>query len=357
LTSDCRIGFHSHNNLQMSSALSQAFVKMALGRRNAIIDSTISGMGRGAGNTPTELIAQYLVSKWGCSYNIDAILDLIDGYMDNLRTKCSWGYSTPFFLAGAYSSHVNNIAYLTRKNSIRSKDIRYLLNKVGAESRKIYFYDLLESTYLQYMEANIDDSLAIDRLRKELHGRNVAVLVPGGSIITAERKITNYIEDNNAVVISINFIHESISSDYLYMNNLKRFSNWPELSEINIKKIFTSNIMQTAGSGEYIVSFTRLIKCGWEHMDNSTIMLLRLLNQLEVSSIGIAGLDGFSYGNEGIPNYANENMELKSSMLSPKELNREIDEMLNDFIKSKHTEIPLRFITESRFDKDYSNNK
>lgn len=35
-----------------------------------VIDGTISGMGRGAGNTPTELIAQYMVSEHGYNYDL-----------------------------------------------------------------------------------------------------------------------------------------------------------------------------------------------------------------------------------------------------------------------------------------------
>lgn len=135
----------------MSNALSQEFIRMTYGKREIVVDGTISGMGRGAGNTPTELIAQYLVSQREYNYDIDAILDLIDDYMDNIRTKCSWGYSTPYFIAGCYGAHVNNIAYLTQKNSIRSKDIRYILNKIGAIPRKRYDYNLLEKTYVDYL--------------------------------------------------------------------------------------------------------------------------------------------------------------------------------------------------------------
>lgn len=63
LVQTCKVGFHSHNNMQLSNALSQEFVRMTYGKREIVVDSTISGMGRGAGNTPTELIAQYMVSQ------------------------------------------------------------------------------------------------------------------------------------------------------------------------------------------------------------------------------------------------------------------------------------------------------
>lgn len=353
LISECKIDFHSHNNLQMSSALSQAFIKMSFGRREVVVDSTISGMGRGAGNTPTELIAQYLVSKWGYHYNIDAILDVIDIFIDNIRTKCTWGYSTPFFIAGSYGSHVNNVDYLLKKNSILSKDIRYILNHIG-DKRKRYDYDLLESEYLEYLKADIDDSTAISALRKMLFGKNIVVIAPGKSAKLESERIKEYIGKSNAFVISINFLPDIIKTDFLYMSNIKRYIGSEDvLMESKIKKIFTSNIKAFKEEGdedEYIVSFNRLIKCGWERMDNSAIMLMRLLNQLDVASIGVAGLDGYDYL-KNTYNYVNNELELSSSIENPDLLNREIEEMLYDFYVTKNPQIEVKFITTSRFEK------
>ena len=52
-----KMGFHSHNNQQLSFALSMQFAHdMCINsNRNSIIDGSLCGMGRGAGNTNTEL--------------------------------------------------------------------------------------------------------------------------------------------------------------------------------------------------------------------------------------------------------------------------------------------------------------
>ena len=100
----------------------------------------------------------------------------------------------------------------------------------------------------------------------------------------------------------------------------------------------------------YVVSFTKLIKCGWIHVDNSALMLLRLLDELSVASIGIAGLDGYE-PNNAHNNYVNQSMALANSYDNPIEMNKEIRAMLKDYCqvrKSKDTE--LRFITRSRFE-------
>lgn len=351
LIPNCKIGFHSHNNMQMSSALSQEFLRMTYGKRKVVVDATISGMGRGAGNTPTELIAQYMVSKLGYNYDIDALLDVIDEYMDNIRSRCSWGYSTNYFIAGAYGAHVNNIAYLSKKNSIRYKDIRYILNKVGAIPRKRYDYDLLEKTYVDYLNSEIDDSKSLEYLRKVFNNRNVVMIAPGRTAKTCCGDIKKYIAENDALVVSVNFMYDLVKADYMYFSNVKRYQYWNNIPGTkSISKILTSNVTLEPKENEYVVSFTKLVKCGWEHMDNSAILLLRLLDSLGVSSIAIAGLDGFEYNLKKSDNYVSPEMELANINDASKLLNKEISEMLKDFIETKSGDEKVVFITPSRFD-------
>ena len=351
LISTCRIGFHSHNNMQMSSALSQEFIRLTYGKREVVVDGTISGMGRGAGNTPTELIAQYMVSKLGYNYDIDAILDIIDDYMDGIRARCSWGYSTPFFVAGCYSAHVNNVNYLTQKNSIRYRDIRYILNKIGAIPRKRYDYDLLEQTYVEHLKSNIDDSADISKLKELLFNREVLVLFPGKTAISEQEEVKKYIQAHNAVVISINYVHESIYCDFVYMSNTRRYNQWKNNPLfVNNKKILTSNIkMNSDSDDELILSFNKLIKCGWNHVDNSGLMVLRLLDQMGIKSIGIAGFDGYGFSNESNQNYVTPDLEIANVREDPVSLNKEISDMLRDYMITRKKNTPIVFVTPSRF--------
>lgn len=349
LVKSCRIGFHSHNNMQLSNALSQEFIRMTVGKRDIVVDGTINGMGRGAGNTPTELVAQYMVSQLGYGYDLDAILDVIDGYMDNIRSKCTWGYTTPYFVAGCFSAHVNNIAYLTKKNSIRSKDIRYILNKIGAIARKRYDYDLLEKTYIELLDSKIDDSDDISFLRSYIGNKDVLIIVPGNSATTNSDKIKGYIKEKEPIVITVNFLHDEIPSDFVYMSNVKRYRYWRNSEEFaSANKILTSNIQAPSDDKTRIISFVKLVKCGWEHLDNSTIMLLRLMDIIGVSSIAIAGFDGYSYTEH---NYATKSLELSSLHEDPGEMNKELEEMLIDYNLTRiHQNTEIKFITHSRFE-------
>lgn len=246
---------------------------------------------------------------------------------------------------------MNNVVYLTKKNSIRSKDIRYILNKVGADLRKRYDYDLLERTYMECMAINIDDSVAMRYLSDILTEREVLLLAPGRSVEAHKEAIGDFVNARKPVVVSINFIHDSIPSDYVYVSNVKRYTWLKNQKDFMLhKKIIASNIKRCPeDTTEYIISFSKLVKCGWEHMDNSVIMFLRLLDMFRVASIAIAGFDGYSFGNSGTPNYANYELELSNVREDPGRLNDEISNMLDDYMATRRHRARIEFLTESRF--------
>lgn len=115
LDAGIKLGFHSHNNQQLSFALTMHFVELFKdSKRGCIVDSSLCGMGRGAGNATTELVANYLNRKQHGDYDMNQIMDAIDMYMQYFQENYTWGYSTPYFIAGMYCCHVNNIAYLLK---------------------------------------------------------------------------------------------------------------------------------------------------------------------------------------------------------------------------------------------------
>lgn len=347
LVSTSKIGFHSHNNLQMSSALSQEFVRMSVSKREVIVDSTLSGMGRGAGNTPTELAVQYLVTKWGADYNIDNLLDVIGDYIDHIRSRCDWGYSTQYFIAGNYSAHVNNIAFLQEKNNIRYKDIRYILNMIGSQERKRYNYELLEKTYMELMKSDIDDGDTIHELYKELSGKKILLIAPGSSVNKYKDSLVSYINKEKPIIITVNFVLDWIKEDYVFVSSLRRISKIPDDGEHQF--IYTSNVSEEhRHKNNHVISFVKYAKRGFENMDNAMMLCLRLMNELNIAEAIIAGFDGYDYSKGGHSNYALPSYEIASVSVKPEERNEQIKKMLIDFNTIK--EFQISFITPSRFE-------
>lgn len=141
------LGFHSHNNLQLSFALALELISLSsMGSRQIIIDSTLLGMGRGAGNTNTELLVQYL-NKQGRSYHFEGILELIESTIRSNYDVSLWGYSLANMLAGVYNSHVNSVKYLTDHKKSMS-EVKRILSTANEVDIKRYQYQNLKA-YLE----------------------------------------------------------------------------------------------------------------------------------------------------------------------------------------------------------------
>lgn len=350
LWTNAKIGFHSHNNLQMSFSLSQEFIEMSQGLREVVVDSSMAGMGRGAGNTNTELVMQYMNRKFNSGYDIDIILDLIDNYIDGFHNQYEWGYSIPYFLAGSHSAHVNNISYLSTKAGIASRDINFLLNRLQPSERKRYDYDLLEKTYLEYLNTLCDDESSLHALKSALSDKDIMILLPGHSIVTCKERILTFYEEKHPVVISVNLLSADYPIHYAYFSNKNRYRYWKSATHFHdYKKIVTSNVTTEDEENQFIIDFTRLVKCGWEQLDNSGILLLRLLDLMCVKSIAIAGFDGYSHNTDN-KNYAQKAMEKTRNTLNAENANKNIKSMLQDYMNTRQNDCPIQFITPSHFE-------
>lgn len=347
-----RLGFHSHNNQQLSFALSMHFAELTeRSGRAGIADASLCGMGRGAGNATTELMANYLNKKQHGNYDMDQIMDAIDMYMSYFQENYSWGYSAPYFIAGMYCCHVNNIAYLQKNHRVNARDMRNIIESLSPEDRKKYDYGLLEEKYLENQDRAADDEAVIEQLRKEFFQRDILLIAPGRTSDTGQEGIKARIKEKNSVVIGVNAVLPYYHYDYLFIVNSARYEYAKEIYPRQFhdaKKILLSNIKTEAGENEVIVNFNRAVKRGWEHFDNAVICLLRLLDKLHVKEASLAGFDGFkrkyneSYADVSLPTLNPENRW--------DELNDEIDEMFQDFKRSSGMKIT--FLTESVFDKE-----
>lgn len=93
-----QIGIHAHNNQQM------AYVNTICSAINGatMLDSTLDGMGRGAGNCPTELLLGFLRNP---KFSQRPILQAVEKYLQPLRDSVDWGYSIPYMITGQMNEH------------------------------------------------------------------------------------------------------------------------------------------------------------------------------------------------------------------------------------------------------------
>ena len=105
LEADVMIGFHSHNNMNLAFITAQDILEYNTYRR-LVIDSSLYGMGRGAGNLNTELIANYYNMTLGKKYDVIRILDLISRYIMPIYNRRAWGYSPYYFITRYFCGSV-----------------------------------------------------------------------------------------------------------------------------------------------------------------------------------------------------------------------------------------------------------
>lgn len=353
LDKSIKMGIHTHNNQQMAFALSLKFIDILKDSgRDIMIDASLSGMGRGAGNATTELIANYLNKKCGTHYNVDAIMDAIDVYMGYYQEHYEWGYSTAYCIAGMYCCHVNNIAYLLKNHRASSKDMRLIIESLSPEDRKKYDYDLLEEKYIQNQSHYVDDENAIAALKERLGDKRVLLICPGKSAIDEQEKIQEYRIINKPVTIGVNAIVSGYAYDYLIFTNPARYTyaknKYPEIFK-NTPRIVLSNIKTVADENEYIVAFNSVVKRGWKHFDNAAICALRFIDRIGLQNVAIAGFDGFK--NEYNESYADAYLPTLNPDNKWDELNEEIIEIFADYKKHAQNCRNIYFITDSLFDK------
>jgi 4-hydroxy 2-oxovalerate aldolase len=92
------IGIHAHNNLQLAFANTIEAIILGCNR----VDSTINGLGRGAGNCHTELLLGFLRNP---KFDVRPIIDVIQHHVIPLRNEIEWGPSVPYNITGQLNQH------------------------------------------------------------------------------------------------------------------------------------------------------------------------------------------------------------------------------------------------------------
>lgn len=343
------LGFHAHNNLMLADANDQLFIENMCGKRNVIVDASLYGCGRSAGNAHTELVAQYMNCKQGADYDINEILDLIDTVIAAAQERTEWGYSIPYFIAGMYNAHTFNVKQLLKRHNLKSKDLRGIIERLDDEQKKAYDYVLLEKLYVEYFDHPVNDEESIQKLTADWKDRNILLLAPGKSVQDYTEDIKHFIENNNPIVIGVNNLIDGYKLDYIFYSSTVRYQNlqYQDFKSAGSPEIIlSSNIKSVGDTNELIVNYSSLIKYGWVNLDSSAILLFRLLQRCRVNTIYVAGLDG--YKNFGQAFYKNE-LDTGLAEKDRIEHTRDNISMMED-MRHNNPDFLVRFITPSVYE-------
>ena len=116
------VGMHAHNNQQLAFANTIA----ALTRGVSYLDSTIGGMGRGAGNCSSEQLLGFLKNP---KYDLIPILQFLEKHIIPLKKSgVVWGYNIPYLLTGQTNQHPRSAIAATKEKRTDFLDFLLELN-------------------------------------------------------------------------------------------------------------------------------------------------------------------------------------------------------------------------------------
>ena len=105
------IGMHAHNNQQMAFANTIEATAQGV----SMLDATMCGMGRGAGNCAMEALLGFLKNP---KYRIAPVLRFIQDEMLKLREEgLVWGYDIPYLLTGILNVHPRSAIEAIQQNN------------------------------------------------------------------------------------------------------------------------------------------------------------------------------------------------------------------------------------------------
>ena len=339
LPQEIGLGYHAHNNLQQAFGNAEAFVEAGL-ERDIVIDGSVFGMGRGAGNLNMELFADYMNENHGTSYRIEPMLEIMDEYLQDIYRERFWGYSLPLYLSAKNGCHPNYAIYFAVKESLTEKSMSELLRGIAPHDKVYFSKEKAEAYYRQYQENYMDDQEELRKLHEAWQGKRLLLVAPGRSLQTCGDMIRERIEKEKLTVVMVNFTGDRFRPDYIFSSNMRRYSKIE--GHTDAKCIITSN-MKEAEVFDHKVNFASYSSDAPEIIDNSGVMALKLLAAAGVRHVLIAGMDGYS--GDYAADYCNDKVSYDFS----KEADRR-NELIRNELREIGKRMKLEFITPSMYE-------
>ena len=298
------VGIHAHNN--MSRALDNTLFANELGV--TWLDSTITGMGRGAGNAQTERLLTVL-NATNKDYSLNSVYALVIRHFELMQKQYGWGSNLLYFIGATNDVHPTYIQNLLSSTHFGTEELVGALDYLSRlEDASSYKGELLTSAVeMGGAKPQISGS---DDVAGLFDGKNVLLVTNAPSVKNYSCAIEKYICKVDPVVIAINSnvpINEHLIDYYIISHNSKYLSQ--SESYLNIKKPiilpkcrFSSSELDVMSDLEIIdyglmleegclVSKNRFAKI--PH-DITVAYALALLMRSRIKTISVVGFDGYS---------------------------------------------------------------
>lgn len=205
-----QVGIHTHDNQGMAFANTLAAIEEGVD----IVDGTVTGMGRGAGNLVLEQFLQkYADQTRDNKYQPNALLDIINGYISPLKDQYGWGFNYAYMLSGLKNIHPTYCQNLNEGNRYSIYQVSEILEKIPIENRSKYNKEILDRS-IKAVLASHTSAIGEVALQENYHMTvdEVLIVAGGDSIQLATEALNLFIKNKKLVVIDCNNCAERLVS-------------------------------------------------------------------------------------------------------------------------------------------------
>ncbi|MGO5048682.1 aldolase catalytic domain-containing protein [Dysosmobacter sp. Sow4_B12] len=334
------MGFHSHNNLQLSYSNAVTLLQFFSGR-NMIIDSSVLGMGKGAGNLNTELFLEHLNLYYGKHYRIAPLLEVIDQVLNTIRAEHYWGYSIEYYLSSINHCTPSYAGHFYKKHMLPVEQVAELLSLIAEEKKISFDRDYAEQLYLSYnARRHQDDDPAVRHLTEVIRGKRVLLLAPGKRLEEGAEAIREALTDPGTVSVSLNSF-DRFDTDYVLTTRADAFCKALKSGK---RIIATTGVCDKPTENVLVLDYEKWVTMEEGVQDSSGIVALKLMTACGASELLLAGFDGFSVDIN--KNYYDKTMRHPVT----EEQARQRNAYFRTYVQRLRATVPVRFLTRSLYE-------
>ncbi len=280
---DVPLGFHGHNNMEL--ALINTLTAIEDGCE--MIDATITGMGRGAGNVKTELLLTALNAKGTLDVDFNPLSKIVDGFTE-LQKAYEWGTNLPYMVSGAHSLPQKDVMdWVGKRYYSFNSIIRALQNQAKGVVDNEQLPNLIKGNYKKALLVGGGPSiLSHSQALQKLLAQNTDILIVHASSKNA-LSFSN-LENNQIFCLVGNEGHrmEEIFNEKLPNNVLCVLPSFPRKMGTYIPKMLKNKAYELPKSDIFE-----------PYRDSHTGIALQILLAFGIKEVLVTGYDGYNQGN------------------------------------------------------------
>ena len=292
------IGIHSHDN----KGLALANTLSAMNAGATFLDSTILGMGRGAGNTKTEELLPIVSNR-----NIEDYLYLseyIKEYQEPLKRDKKWGNSIYYSISSTFKLHPTFIQEMSSENKFKPIDILSFIKNLSSINSEKFSQSMYDNIINPYKDLNPSNWTPIEILKD----KDILLLGSGPSLTYHISSIERYINKYKPYVISLNYnnlIDSDLINAYIYSHlvsllpDLKIILKSAKPIIVPSINIFDSNLLENKKNiyqyGLQVINNSFEISEYFCRLPTSLVLAYSLATCIagKARRINLCGVDGF----------------------------------------------------------------